>query len=420
MDKNKGQADRLAEDNKLKRHHYIAVIVSLIVATVFSALPAEAQNRFRPVIQVGDTLITEYQISQRTRFLSLLRAPGDPRNLARNQLIDEAIQINAARQGNTLPGEAQILTGLEEFAARANLTAEEFVAALGQEGVDAETFRDFIRAGVSWRNYVQATFRDDARNIPEEQVRRALARTGTDGGLRVLVSEILLPATTPETTRASRARAAEISSLQGEDAFATAARLYSVAASRGRAGQLNWVDIDGLPPTIQTVVRNLSPGQISRPIDLENAIGVFLLRDIERVAAGTPETLLIDYALLTVPEGPAEARRIAASVDTCDDLYGIAQDRPADSLLRQSLARAELPTEIRGEIASLDADESSTALLRNGQSTVLMLCGRQQALESTVDFDLVGTRLLNIRLATIAADHLADLRADTYIADLVN
>lgn len=404
----------------MRRRSNIAVFMSLVLAIIVSAVPADAQNRFRPAIQVNDNIITEYQITQRTRFLSLLRAPGDPRALARDQLINESIQIEAARASGNLPTEDEVANGLEEFASRANLTADQFIAALGQEGVDAQTFRDFVATGIAWRAHVQARFRSEARDIPEEMVNRTLARTGTEGGLRVLISEILLPTTTPETTRASRARAAEISALEGEDAFATAARLYSVAASRSRAGQLNWVAIDSLPEDIQATVRTLSPGQISAPIELDNVIAVFLLRDVERVAQGTPETLSIDYALLRVPGGPTDAAVIAARIDTCDDLYGIAKDMPEEMLVRESQPLSSLPADIRSQISRLDVDETSTAITRGSQSTVLMLCDRQQAFESTVDFELVGTQLLNTRLTAIATDYLADLRADAFIADLAN
>lgn len=404
----------------MKRCSYIAGFMSLMLAVLVTTLPADAQNRFRPAIQANDNIITEYQITQRTRFLSVLRAPGDPRALARDQLINESLQLDAARSTDSLPSEAEVANGLQEFAARANLTADEFITALGQEGIDAQTFRDFVTAGIAWRAHVQARFRGEARDIPQDVVNRTLARTGTEGGLRVLISEILLPTNTPETTRASRVRAAEIAALEGEDAFATAARLYSVSASRSRAGELNWVAIDSLPANIQAAIRNLSPGQISAPIELDGVIAVFLLRDVERVAQGTPETLSIDYALLRVAGGATEASAIAARVDTCDDLYGVAKDMPEDMLVRESRPLSQLPADVRSQIARLDINETSTAITRGSQSTVLMLCDRQQALESTVDFDLVGTRLLNTRLTAIATDYLDDLRADAFIADFTN
>lgn len=44
-----------------------------------------------------------------------------------------------------------------------------------------------------------------------------------------------------------------------------------------------------------------------------------------------------------------------------------------------------------------------------------MLCDRKPGQESTVDFDIVGNRLLNFRMTNLAADRLADLRAATTI-----
>ena len=45
---------------------------------------------------------------------------------------------------------------MDEFASRAQLSADEFITALGQRGVAPETFRDFIAAGVGWRDLIRA------------------------------------------------------------------------------------------------------------------------------------------------------------------------------------------------------------------------------------------------------------------------
>ena len=106
-------------------------------------------------------------------------------------------------------------------------------------------------------------------------------------------------------------------------------------------------------------------------------------------------------------------------IDTCDDLYGVAQDSAPERLVRETRAIGGLPADVRQAIARLDLNET-TIIERGGRPAVLMLCARQASLESEVDFDLVANRLLNQRLTAIAADHLADLRANTHIADLVN
>jgi len=387
----------------------------VLCAPVF---PVLAQNQFSPAIQVGDAAITYYQINQRGRFLTLLGAPGDARALASDQLINEAVQMNAVRAEGSEPTAEEVEAAMAEFAGRANLTTEKFLDALLQAGVQPQTYRDFITAGVAWRSYVRGNFVNSTRaSIKPDQIGRSLAQTGTDGGLRVLVSEILLPSTTPETARASRARAAELSRLTDEPAFAAAARQFSVAPSATRGGEQNWVALETIPEEIRGIIAALSPGQVSRPVELGNTIGVFLLRDEERVEAGTADDLLVDYALFVAGPSKAEAQAVADKIDTCDDLYGEAYGLPENRLIRDVQPVSALPADIRAVIDDLDTNEATTSVSRGGNATVVMLCERKPGLESTVDFDIVGNRLLNLRMSNMAENRLAELRAATTIID---
>ncbi len=401
----------------MKRLGFVILLAS-IAALGGTPEPLRAQGQFSPELQVGTSIVTRYQIDQRARFLALLGAPGDTRQLAREQLINETLQLKAAEENGIEVSSEIIEDGITEFAARANLSAEQFLEITESRGISAATIRDFFTAGVAWRETVRARFGDSVRDtVGEDDARRALALTGTEGGLRVLVSEILLPANTPEATRASQARAADLSQLQGEAAFSAAARRFSVAPSSNRGGQLDWVALDALPVEVRSTIDALTPGQVSRPVRLENAIGVFLLRDEERVAPGTPGSLSIDYALFLVSGGPSEAARIAARVDVCDDFYGIAQGLPEERLIRETKPAASLPADMRAVLDTLDEGETSTALTRGGNATVLMLCQRQPDNDNSVDLSIAGNRLLNVRLGTTAAHYLAQLRADAEIID---
>ena len=396
----------------------VVTLAGFLIALL--AAQSIAQGRFSPAIQVGDRIITQFELDQRARFLALLRAPGDPRDIARQQLINEAIQLRAGTSFGVEVSAEELLQSQAEFASRANLTLEQFVAILQQNGVAAETYRDFVRAGVIWRAIIQGRFQSIASDVPRDQVERTFARTGTEGGLRVLISEILLPASTPETALASRERAAELAALDGEAAFAAAARQYSVAASRARGGEQDWVSIESLPENIRGTIGALSPGQISRPVELPNAIGLFLLRNLERVDAGTPENLSVDYALFIADGNQSVADAIARDIDTCDDLYGVALGLPEERLIRELQPIGALPADIRSAIGALDIGEATTTLTRSGRGTVLMLCSRLPSLESSIDLDIVGNRLVNSRLTALAANYLADLRASTKITDLTN
>ncbi len=398
---------------------FLLIVCGLLTTAMPDSAPAQA--RFAPEIQVGDRVITGYQIDQRTRFLTLLGAPGDVRTLAREQLTNEAVQLNATDAAGLVVPPEQVEAGMAEFAQRGNLEVEQVLEILGSADVEVETFRDFILVGVAWRELVQGRFSEPSRaSIPDEMRSRTLARTGTQGGTRVLVSEILLPASTPETSLASRARAAEISALRGEEAFAAAARRFSVSPSSSQGGALNWTALDGLPPNVQSVIAGLNPGEISRPVELENAVAVFLLREREQVQSGSGETIFVDYALFTVGGDRSSAARVAASVDVCDDLYGQAVGLPENRLIRESMPINELPTDLRTELAKLDENETSTAVTRGGNATVLMLCERRPGQENTVDLNIVGTQLLNTRISTSAQHFLTELRASTIVIDLTN
>ena len=118
------------------------------------ALPAAslAQGAFSPVAKVNDRVITGFELEQRILLNQLLRAPGDLDELSLEQLIDDRLRLDAAQAAGVSISEEAVDAGMEEFASRAQLTKDEFVAAIGQAGVEEATFRDFVRAGAAWRH----------------------------------------------------------------------------------------------------------------------------------------------------------------------------------------------------------------------------------------------------------------------------
>ena len=372
-----------------------------------------AQGRFDTVVEVGDEVVTRYQLDQRTLFLSLLRAPGDVRALAREQLINETLQLSAAREAGIAPSADEIAAGIEEFAGRANLTGEEFLTALAQNGVEGQTFRDFITAGVAWRAYVREVLGEDARAFDTYSLRLEYDRTGTEGGLRVKLWEIVLPAGDPATAAASRVRAAELSGIADVEDFANAARIFSTAGTAAAGGDVGWRAVESLPQDMQAMAASLAVGQTSRPIERETSIALYHLEDRERVAPGAPRDADLDYALLALPT-PADAAAVARQIDVCDDLYGIAKRRGGAGVFRETAPASSLPATLAA--AARDLDENETAIVTlNGGPALMMLCERGIIGSSTADYEIIGNRVLNRRLAIAAAGTLADLRARTYV-----
>ncbi|MDA0962055.1 MAG: SurA N-terminal domain-containing protein, partial [Proteobacteria bacterium] len=130
--------------SRLPKGSFVTLVtgVALTVLTALIAGQAAAQSPFSPAIRVNEGTISYYELDQRARFLLLLRAPGIPEEEARKALIEERLKDQAVRSAGIEATEEEIATGISEFAARANLTGEEFTEALTQAGVDPVTFRD--------------------------------------------------------------------------------------------------------------------------------------------------------------------------------------------------------------------------------------------------------------------------------------
>lgn len=398
----------------------LCLTLTLLTGALAIAVPASAQSSFGPAIKVNDAVITQYELDQRIRMLRLFRTPGDIPELAAEQLIDDRLRMTAAAQLGISPSEEEIAAGMEEFAGRANLSAEQFLSALQQAGVSAQTFRDFVRAGVAWRETVRARFGPRIQ-ISESEIDRALATGGASGGsVQVLMSEIFLPVE-PGTEEETQALAERIRRSNATN-FARAAREYSSAPSAGQGGRVNWVPVSNLSPQLRQVILGLRPGQISAPVEVDGQIALFLLRAVEESDTRTPEYAAVEYAAYYIAGGRseqalAEAARVRARVDTCDDLYGVAKGQPESVLERGTRAPNEVPADIALELAKLDAGEVSTALTRsNGQTLVfLMLCGRSFDLSGAVSREGVALDLQNQRLATYAQGYLQQLRDEARI-----
>ena len=359
----------------------IRYTLTALCLTVGMALPVLGQNNpFAPVARVNESVITAFEVEQRARFLSLLNQPGTGRDVVLEALIEDRLRLQAARSFGLSLSDESLQTGLEEFANRVNLSAEEFVTALEQAGVARETFRDFIAVQLIWRDLIRGRFGNRVQ-VNESDIDRAVAASDQATGLRVLLSEIIIPAPPPRAAQV-QAIAQEISQVRTASEFSSFARRFSATASRGAGGRLDWTPLNNLPAQLRPLILALSPGEVTQPLNLPNAVALFQLRDIEETGRAQPEFAAIEYAAYYMDGGRsadtlARAEQLRKSVDVCDDLYGIAKGQPAEVLDRGSLPPSEIPDDIALELAKLDPGEVSTTLTRaNGQTLVFLMLWR--------------------------------------------
>ncbi|MCV2870507.1 peptidylprolyl isomerase [Defluviimonas sp. WL0002] len=423
-------------------------VIPLLVGLALSLVApmAQAQGDFAPAITVNDRVITGYELDQRIKFLEILRIPGDHAADAERGLIEDRLRMEAAeREGITVTPE-QLTAGMEEFAGRANLELPQFLEAIGQGGIAPETYRDFVKAGLLWRELVRAKFASRVVVTDADIARATSIERGRGEGPRVLISEILIP-TTSATFLDQRDMAMELSqTLTTEGAFAAAAREFSAAPSRENGGQIGWIPLTNLPVPLRAALMQMQPGQVSPPVPVTDAIAIVRLRAVDQGGSIDAANITVEYAQFAIPgagsaEAMAEVNRLRAEVQTCGELYEYARNHSAGQLQQDVRPLSQVPGDIAGVLSGLDENEMDATLSRGGAQVVLMLCDRNAVtalgsaevpvtavdtderprIDDKLGFargpstDVVRSELVDQRLSALAGTYLAELRANAII-----
>lgn len=375
--------------------------------------PLAAQDDgFSAAATVNAQVITRYELDQRIRMMTAFRQPGNIPELALNSLIDDALRRDAARQAEISAAPEEIQAGMAEFASRANMPIEKFLEELGKAGVAPETLRDFVEAGLLWRDVVRTKFRPTTR-ISEAEIDRAIGAGAASGGeKRVLLSEIILPLGTEVDAMALAQRIRQTAT--SSQSFSVAAKNFSKAPSANAGGQLGWIGTSALPPALAPTILALEVGQMTDPIVTDASVQLYFLRDVSQAEGEAKGASEVEYIQFFAPAG-LDLAGLSKGLDTCDDVYDLARGFPPEVVQRATLSEAGLPGGLGATISRLDPGETAILTGEAGTASLVMLCRRAPASDFAPSRDDVANTLLNNRLGLLATAYLEELRSNAFI-----
>ena len=397
-------------------NNLLLITLTFLGVVSFTPQKVTANNPFSPAIVVDGEIITHYQITQRAQLLQILNVPGNPKSVARTQLIEDSLKRSAATELSVIITEAELQAGIEEFAARANLNADRFIQELTNLGIDRTAFEQFIKTSLLWRFVVQAKFGARSR-VTDEQLQRAVQSASDGSNVRVLLSEIILPLL-PGQEQQTLETAEAIKKLTGFDAFSKAAKRYSAAPSRDMGGRVKWQDLNSLPAVLKPLIFGLAPGEVTEPLRVPNAVALFQLRAIEETGFAFPSSGTIDYLTYEFEQSGLDTlQHLKAKIVHCDDLYAEAKRSPTHVLSRKSMPVKNIQTDLAEILNLLDRHEKYF-FSKGSKSTLVMLCGRADLASQTLqNLDAIRTGLRNKRLESFATGYLENLRQDARIIE---
>ena len=392
----------------------IFVSWSLVVFTLFSVLSNKlaAEGIFDTIISVDGAAITNYELEQRILFFSFLNEPGDTLISSRQSLIDDRLKMAAGTKDGFALTPTELENAMLDFAKNSNQSLGGLLNLLNEGGVDAETFRDYVEVGVVWREVVRKRFGSQSQPT-ESEIDRALAAERAEGDISVLLTEIVLPAG-PSQLEESRKIARELAKITSIGSFSEKAKKLSVSSSRDNGGKIPWRNLKDLPNGLRQIIASLRPGQVAKPLEVQNAIVLFQLRDVEELGLKAPEIISMKFAKIT---GINSVLDLATkTVNSCNDLYGLVKlDKDVVlEMLTQHPDEIEQATALR--LNRLDRHEMSIfSDSSDSIGNMIMLCERNYTTSADISRSEVAKNIRAARLTNLAEGYLAELRTNATV-----
>ena len=357
-----------------------SLIFSLIFLCLYAFSESKAQADFllAAKIQVNNSVITQFELDQRAKFLGVLKFADNHSELAQTQLIEERLKQSEAQKLNISASDVEIEDALTRFASRANLTVKEFNKELKRIEIYPDTFRSYVETEVIWQKLVNKKFGAQS-SVSNLQLQRAKSISKFEDTIQVLLTEIIIPFSTDD--RSEKENLANLlKQIRSKEEFSNAAQKYSKAPTATVGGRVKWQNFDRLPGIIKPLILGLSPGQVTEPIMLTKAIALFQLRDIREIKTDRTQLELLDF--VKVKSDLKYLLFVQDNFHNCSDLEAIIEDQTEVTLTRKKLLSDEIPNTLVPVLDNLDQNESEI-IVEDGQSQLVIMCERNNQLNST-------------------------------------
>jgi peptidyl-prolyl cis-trans isomerase SurA len=384
------------------------------------------------VVTVNDDLVSSYDIVQRMRLLIVTAGiqpteqnlPDIQREAIRS-LVDERLEMQELRdEGKTqkfdlIASDQEVDDEIASIARSNNTSASQLLAQLAAQGVGAQTFRDQLRAEISWRGWIRGRY-GQRLVIGDDQIKAFQKRLEAEAGKpQYQIAEVFIDASRAGGEAAAEQGAEQlISQLRKGAPFAAVARQFSNSPSAANGGDVGWISTGEMAPEVDHALEALRPGQLSDPIPVKDGVYIVYLKDkragdastivrLKQAAIALPKTASAD----DVAAAEAKLAALRPKLHGCDNLETVAAKTPG--VVSGDLGEADtkdLAPAFRTAVETMQAGDVSEPLRTEAGFHLIAVCDKHKGGANQMTREQIEDRLYGQELAMIAKRQLRDLR----------
>lgn len=396
---------------------------------------ANNPNVRRATAVVNGEIITGTDVDHR---LALIVAANDgklpPEEIERfraqilSNLIDEALQIQEAQANEVEVTQDEVdryfAQVTQQNFKRNPADTEKYLQSIGSSSA---SLKRQIQAEITWSRLLGRKVTPFV-NVSDDEVIAIQKRIdATKGTTEYRLGEIYLSAT-PENQEQVYANAKKIlDQIRGGGSFVAYARQFSEASTAPVGGDLGWVKLEQLPPSLANAAAGMQANEIVA-VPAPGGISLLLLIDTRQVATSDPRDSVLSLKQIAIdfPKGTNEAQAGQIAKKFADDTQAIrgcgaadavAQNLGASVVNRDGIKVRDLPGPLQQLMLELPIGQSTPPYGTIDEGVrVFVLCGRDAPQAATQEsFDQIMQRLEDERVNKRAQMYMRDLRRDAII-----
>jgi peptidyl-prolyl cis-trans isomerase SurA len=392
-------------------------------------------NVRKPTAIVNGTVITGTDVDQPVALIESannIHMTGDDLNRLKLQvlrgLIDETLEVQEAKANEITVTPQEIQNGFARVASRFKMTPPQLRAYLTKIGSSERSLDGQIEAEIAWQHYLSRQV-EPFVNVGDQEVNAILDRLKAEKGSEEYhLKEIYMSASPDRAAQVEANMRQLMQEIQkGTHPFEYYAQ-FSEASTRSVGGDLSWVQLSTLPPSLAQAAQQMQIGQIAGPIEVPGGFSVLYLVDKRTVGTPDPRDAVLSLKQLTVsfPKDitqdqfkaqTAAFAKATQAIRGCGDVDKVAKELNADVVNNDSVVARQLPPQLQDIMLKLQVGQATPPFGSVDQGVrALVLCGRDDPPSDTLPgADQVQGQLEQQRVNLRAEQKLRDLRRDAII-----
>jgi peptidyl-prolyl cis-trans isomerase SurA len=260
-----------------------------VVLMVVSLSPACAQQ---VAVMVNGEPITNYDIEQRAKLITLSSHKMPERQVVLNELIDEKVKLREGKKFSIDPSANDVDQSYATMSGRMRLTPDQLTKTLETQGMRADTLKSRIRADMVWSNLVRGRYKESLQ-IGEKDVEEKAKEQGdqqqTDtAGVEYKMQPVVLVVPRGSAQDVIDARKKEAEALRARIQTCIEANAFFKSMQNAAIREIVTKTSADMPASLREILDNTPVGHLTPPEITKQGIEMVVLCAKDPTKVDTP------------------------------------------------------------------------------------------------------------------------------------